>query len=430
MLGMMVGAAVWGILSDVVGRKPAFTATLLITAFFGFWAASAHSFPQFYWCLFLLGTGVGGNLPIDGSLFLEFIPATHGNLMTLLSLFWPLGQIFTAIVAWRIIPIGSCPADLNLPCDIGGGENWAWRAMLSILSVATTLMVLGRVLLVRMLESPKFLLSVGRPDDSERVLKELGRINGYQGEIARLPRFQTVSGREECDDEGAIQNWSHVASGLWSEWLENVKVGSRLFLSLFETGTTRTTTLLIFAIWSFIALGYTMFNGFLPIFLAQTPDGEFPPISIDETYRNYLILAIMGVPGSVAGMFLIDTQLGRKGTMTISTFGTALFLYVFTFSRTPGFQLFAGSVVSVLQNCMYGVLYTYTPEIFETSVRGTANGAAAALSRIFGCLAPLLTGSLLQISMSMPLFVASAMIFGAGVCMVFLPLETQGRQVL
>ncbi|KAI9352814.1 major facilitator superfamily domain-containing protein [Obelidium mucronatum] len=425
MLGMMVGSAVWGVLSDVIGRKPAFTLTLLITAVFGFWAASAQNFAQFYWRLFMLGTGVGGNLPIDGSLFLEFVPASHGNLMTLLSLFWPLGQIFTAVIAWRIIPIGSCPADLSLPCDIVGGENWAWRAILRILAVSTAFMVLARVLIVNMLESPKYLLSVGQPEEAERVLKELGKINGYPGEIATLPRRSLSSG--SCREQRQLKD---VWNGLIDEWNDNIVVGSRLFLSLFEIGTTRQTTVLIFAIWSLISLGYTMFNGFLPIFLGSTPDGESPPISIDETYRNYMILAIMGVPGSFAGMFLIDTRLGRKGTMAASTFGTALFLYVFTFSQTPEFQLFAGSVVSVLQNCMYGVLYTYTPEIFETNVRGTANGAAAALSRVFGCLAPLLTGLLLNISMSVPLFLASAAIFGAGLCMLFLPLETRGRDVL
>ena len=50
-----------------------------------------------YWlyCLFLalMGIGIGGNLPIDGSLFLEFIPLEQQKLLTLLSVFWPIGFV-------------------------------------------------------------------------------------------------------------------------------------------------------------------------------------------------------------------------------------------------------------------------------------------------------------------------------------------------
>ena len=32
--------------------------------------------------------GVGGNLPVDSSLFLEFLPASHGYLLTVLSIWY------------------------------------------------------------------------------------------------------------------------------------------------------------------------------------------------------------------------------------------------------------------------------------------------------------------------------------------------------
>ncbi|ORY48172.1 MFS general substrate transporter [Rhizoclosmatium globosum] len=427
-LGMMIGSAMWGILSDVIGRKPALLSPL---DHFFVWVLGCQCaiISPFYWRLFWMGTGVGGNLPVDGSLFLEFIPSSHGNLMTLLSLFWPVGQLFTASIAWKLIPIGSCPSDLSSPCDISGGQNWAWRATLRILAVSTVAMVIARLLCVKMLESPKFLLSVGRPDDAERVLMDLGKVNGYEGQIPRLPRQVTASTNGYGVTIEEKQTFVQVIQRLYRDSHENVLLGSKLLLSLFEDET-RKTTVLVFAIWSFISLGYTMFNGFLPIFLASTPDGSSPPISIDETYRNYFILAIMGIPGSIAGMYLIDTWMGRRGTMAASTFGTAAALFLFTFSRTPSFQLLCGCIVSVLQNCMYGVLYTYTPEVFESRVRGTANGAAASLSRVFGCFAPLLTGSLLAISMSVPLFLAAGLILSAAFCMLMLPLETRGRDVL
>ena len=45
----------------------------------------------------LMGVGVGGNLPVDGALFLEFLPFESNKLLTLLSVWWPVGQLIAAI---------------------------------------------------------------------------------------------------------------------------------------------------------------------------------------------------------------------------------------------------------------------------------------------------------------------------------------------
>jgi MFS family permease len=45
-----------------------------------------------------LGLGVGGNLPVDGALFLEFLPFASGNLLTMLSVWWPIGQLIARLV--------------------------------------------------------------------------------------------------------------------------------------------------------------------------------------------------------------------------------------------------------------------------------------------------------------------------------------------
>lgn len=45
-----------------------------------------------------MGLGVGGNLPVDGALFLEFLPFASGNLLTTLSVWWPVGQLIGRFV--------------------------------------------------------------------------------------------------------------------------------------------------------------------------------------------------------------------------------------------------------------------------------------------------------------------------------------------
>ena len=69
---------------------------------------------------------------------------------------------------------------------------------------------------------------------------------------------------------------------------------------------------------------------------------------------------------------------------------------------------------------MWAVLYGWTPEIFDTEVRGTACGTASALSRIGGMIAPVLGGILLQVSVSLPVYTSIVVFIVAGLCTVML----------
>jgi MFS family permease len=51
----------------------------------------------------MIGFGVGGNLPVDGAMFLEFLPQRKQWLLTLLSVWWAVGQVVASSV--YLIPI-------------------------------------------------------------------------------------------------------------------------------------------------------------------------------------------------------------------------------------------------------------------------------------------------------------------------------------
>ncbi|ORY11149.1 hypothetical protein BCR34DRAFT_614807 [Clohesyomyces aquaticus] len=83
--------------------------TLFLTSAFGIAAGGSPNWisaAALFWCL---GLSIGGNLPVDGALFLEFLPLTSGNLLTMLSVFWPVGQLVASLIAWGLIPKFSCP---------------------------------------------------------------------------------------------------------------------------------------------------------------------------------------------------------------------------------------------------------------------------------------------------------------------------------
>ena len=96
-VGLCLGASFWGIASDIIGRRLAFNCSLLIAGVFGLAAAGAQSWIAVCGLYAALGAGVGGNLPVDGALFLEFLPFASGNLLTLLSVWWPVGQLIASL---------------------------------------------------------------------------------------------------------------------------------------------------------------------------------------------------------------------------------------------------------------------------------------------------------------------------------------------
>ena len=101
-IGLCIGASFWGVASDIIGRRIAFNATLFLAGVFGLAIGGAPNWigvSALYACL---GLGVGGNLPVDGALFLEFLPFNSGNLLTMLSVWWPLGQLLASLSTWNL----------------------------------------------------------------------------------------------------------------------------------------------------------------------------------------------------------------------------------------------------------------------------------------------------------------------------------------
>lgn len=136
-IGLCIGATVWGVLSDIVGRRIAFNTTLFIAGVFGLvigaapnWIATAGLFAS-------LGTGIGGNLPVDGALFLEFLPGANGGLLTLLSIWWPVGQLVGSLIAWGWIPENSCEVAEGCLRE----RNMGWRYTMFTCGAVTFIMV-------------------------------------------------------------------------------------------------------------------------------------------------------------------------------------------------------------------------------------------------------------------------------------------------
>lgn len=375
-LGLCFGSFTWGIGSDVLGRRIAFNATLLITSLFGTAAAYAPSWPAVCLLLALLGFGVGGNLPVDGALFLEFLPDASSSLLTLLSVWWPVGQLASSLIAWFFI--GHWPADQG------------WRNFIFTIGIVTFAMFALRFFVFRLFESPKFLLSRGRQAEAVAVVHGLAARNGAKtwltadildavassgGGEALLGGDSVGGGDLEYGGGGGNGPTKLSTKSVLKARLERFS-GARL-RPLFSHRKLGLATGLVWFCWATIGMGYPLFNAFLPQYLSHGSDTAAAASPRDEatnsinisaeTYRNYAILSIVGVPGSVLAYFTVDSRsafLGRRGTLAIATLVSAIFLFMFVnYGKSGAAQLGFSCVEAFAQNIMYGVLYAFTPEI-------------------------------------------------------------------
>jgi len=99
-LGMLIGAALFGRLSDRVGRRPVFMTTLLIYSVATALSAFSRTWPDLAILRLLAGLGLGGELPVVAAYVSESsAPEERGRNVVLLESFWSLGAIAAAAVS-------------------------------------------------------------------------------------------------------------------------------------------------------------------------------------------------------------------------------------------------------------------------------------------------------------------------------------------
>jgi MFS family permease len=85
-VGLIVGAAFWGVGTDLMGRQLTFNLTLFIATAFGIATGGGTGFIVTEAMIACVGLGTGGNLLVAGAIFLEFVPGTHQYLLTMYTL--------------------------------------------------------------------------------------------------------------------------------------------------------------------------------------------------------------------------------------------------------------------------------------------------------------------------------------------------------
>ncbi|KAJ7601095.1 MFS general substrate transporter [Mycena floridula] len=411
-VGLLCGAVFWSAGCDIWGRRWSFNLTLLIAGVFGLAAGGSPNFITLASLLAVVGLGVGGNMPVDSAVFLDLVPGTHQYLLTVMAIFWCLGQLLISLLAWPLIANFSC-SQTATTCT--RESNMGWRYLLFTLGAITLLLWGIRFFVFKLVESPRWLIGVGRDSEAVTAIHQLAAFNGTTSSL----NAEMLAEADKITPGDPTFVGKSVFDKALARAIGNVK-------ALFRTKKMAFSTSLLMAIWGIIGLASTLYNSFLP-YLLVSRGAQFGDATLHITYRNNVILSVIGVPSAlISGLAVELPYLGRKGTLSISSGLTGAFLFASTTARSSNALLGWNCGYVLFSNMMYGVLYAISPEIFPAKYRGTGNGLVSTASRIFGVIAPVIA-LYANLQTAVPVYVAGALTFVAGALALLLPYEPRGK---
>ena len=363
--GMLVGAFSFGRLSDLFGRKKVLALGLAIHGIFTALTGLAYDALSLAIIRFIAGIGLGGSLPIPGVYMSEYPPAKYrGTFVGLVETSWVWGAILSLVISRLVLPLSN------------------WRTVLFFgLGV---LLVIPLVLLF-LPESIRYLEIKGKEDEAIDILRKYGIIGEDETiEITKAPK-ETYS---------------------WKIFF------SRKYLQR---------TLIIIALW--MVLNYTYHGIFiwLPKTYARMGYSEIKSIE----WTIYITLA--QIPGYYSAAFLLD-KIGRKKVLSIYLFGAAIGCAVILTFPADLNMIFVGSIIVSFFNLgAWSAVYTYTPELYPTELRGTFSGLGASFGRIAAIIAQPITGFLFGAGGALFPFFAFLIVHLIGAFTSMLGPETKGK---
>ncbi|VXB45443.1 MFS transporter [Pseudoclavibacter sp. 8L] len=344
-VGMAIGASLGGLLADKLGRRQVFAATLLIYGLATGASALAASVAALIVLRFVVGLGLGAELPVASTLVSEYAPKRiRGRVVVLLEAFWAVGWIGAALIGAFIIPLSD--------------DGWRWALLTGLLPA-----IYAVVVRFGLPESVRFLESKGRYGEAERAVRQFEESAGVDA-----PETSAV---EATDRAQAAERASAASGARPARWRD-----------LWAPALRRRTAAL-WAVWFCINLSY--YGAFIWIPSLLVGQG----FTLVKSFEFTLIITLAQLPGYVVAAFLIE-RIGRRATLAIFLLGSAGAAFWFGFATTEGTILAAGMCLSFFNLGAWGALYAIGPELYPTRLRASGTGAAAGFGRIASIIAPLL----------------------------------------
>nr|WKF61185.1 Putative niacin/nicotinamide transporter NaiP [Paraburkholderia busanensis] len=379
--GMVIGAAVAGLLADRFGRRPVFQWSMVLWGVASYLCSTAQSVDALIFYRVLLGFGMGMEFPIAQTLLSEFVPAaSRGRLIALMDGFWPLGFITAGVVSYFVLP------------------TLGWRTEFALLAIPAVFVLIVRRVVP---ESPRWLEHRGRVEEADRVLAEVeAKVMKAAGlrELSELPAPAMFA-------EPPVEQGMGAFREIWS-------------------GIYRRRTVMVWTLWFFALLGFYGLTSWLGALMQQAG------FAVTKSVLYTVLISLGGIPGFICAAWLVE-RWGRKPTCIASLLGSAVMAYLYgqtaLHAQTPTLLICAGLAMQFFLFAMWAVLYTYTPELYGTGARATGSGFASAIGRVGSLIGPYVVGVVLPVFGQGGVFSLGAACFVvAGAAVWVLGVETRG----
>ncbi|TDP56683.1 putative MFS transporter [Kocuria sp. AG109] len=384
-VGTMIGAILWGRVSDVIGRRRTLVATVLIfTVFTGLSVLT----PDGGWALLvglrlLVGIGVGGLNIVSIPWIQEFVPASRrGWLSGLASVFIPVGLLLGSVSTWLLL------------------EPLTWRGLMAL--GATPILLV--VWILRVPESPRFLAARGRQDQARAAVAWALRLPVEQ--VAPVPAG-------EPEPERPAPYREILTRHRWV--LAIVAVGTFCFVTGSVTVQSWGQTLLV------QVQGITPAQAarwFIGISLASLV-GRLAAARLADVVGRRPVLLVCGLGGAAASLWAAhagSAQLGPVGVFYL-----------------------AMAAIMLFGDGAFGILNAYGAELFPTPVRASGLGLGYGLGASGKVVGPMLlalvsgSGNLVSPAATqaaiVPAFTIMGALLGLGGLIYLLARETAGTRL-
>lgn len=372
LVGMALGAVLAGSIADRFGRKKVFAATLVIYSVATGFCGLAWSFESLLVFRFLVGFGLGGQLPVAVTLVTEYAPpAERGRFIVLLESFWGVGWLLAAIIAYLIIP----------------RYGWNIAFLIGALPALYVFKIWKSVP-----ESVHYLLGKGQIQEAHNVVCEMEKMAGL------IPAEKMIAPQIGPKTQVSFAD-------IWAPQFAK-------------------RTIMLWILWFGIVYSYYGIFTWLPSLMVGQG------YTVIKTFEYVLIMTLAQLPGYFAAAYLVD-RIGRKGTLSGFLAASAICAYFFGQGGTSGTVLLWGSLMSFFNLGAWGVVYTYTPELYPTRVRALASGWAAAIGRVGGILAPTVVGYMIigNDGFTNVFIMFAAVMLGVAVIVWLFGEETKGKSL-
>jgi putative MFS transporter len=370
-LGMLLGAIGFGRLADRIGRRNVLIVTVLCDAIFGTLSIFAPDFTILLVLRFLTGVAVGGTLPVDYAMMAEFLPAKNrGRWLVLLEGFWAVGTLIVALAAWAT--------------SLAGVED-AWRYIFAVTALPA-LIGIGLRFLVP--ESPLYLMRNGRNDEAKSIIDQILVVNGKHP----IAVGQQLISPAPAKDVGIF------------------------------SGALRRRSIMILAIWFLVSISYYGIFTWMPPRLAGEGFGFV------RGYGFLVLIALAQLPGYALAAYGVE-KWGRRPTLIGFCLASAAGCLLFVVAS--GGMLIGASLLLMSFALLgtWGALYAYTPELYPTASRATGMGAAGAMARFGGLLAPSLMGLVVAQSFGLAIAIFAGLLLLAAVAALQIDAETRSASL-